>query len=177
MKKDIYNVNNDLNRSISWGELAGSRFQHIGPDLDGSRSYSSPALALVKTTGSLGWLADDYGNILALPEFPWLARCLTRSGMSEELVAMQVECEALEKPANIEDPVAAPGEHLHAVVEAIDKPAGLPTLEVVRDLIHPPIDCPQKALELGQLTLAHPLAPRPDRAFSPGLRVVAVEQV
>src|SRR5919106_1305279 len=97
--------------------------------------------------------------------------------MTEELVAMQVEREPLEKPANIEDPVAAPREHLHAVVEALDKPAGLPTPEVVRDLIQPPIDRPQKALELSPPTLAHPLTPRPDGTCGPRLCVVAVEQV
>jgi hypothetical protein len=59
------------------------------------------------------------------------------------LVAMQVEREPLEKPANIENPVAAPREHLHTVVEALHKPTGLPTQEVVGDLIHPPIKRPQ----------------------------------
>ena len=90
---------------------------------------------------------------------------------------MQVEREPLEKPVNIENPIAAPGEHLHPVVEALDKPAGLPPLEVIGDLLHPPIDRPQKALELGQPTLPHPLAPRPDCAFGSGLRVVAIEQL
>jgi hypothetical protein len=90
---------------------------------------------------------------------------------------MQVECEPLEEPAHVKHPVTAPREHLHAVVEALDKAAGLPTLEVVRDLLQPPVDCPQKALELGQPTLPHPRAPGPDRALGPRLRVVAVEQV
>src|SRR5262245_25337372 len=97
--------------------------------------------------------------------------------MAKELVAMQVERESLEKPANLEHPIAAPGEHLHPVVDALDKPTGLPTLKVIGDLIQPPIDRPQKALERGQPTLAHPLAPGPDRAFGSGLRVVAIEQV
>ncbi len=57
---------------------------------------------------------------MALPEFPWLGRCLTGSGMAKELVAMQVERESLEKPANLEHPIAAPGEHFHPVVEALD---------------------------------------------------------
>jgi transposase-like protein len=45
-----------------------------------------------------------------------------RSGMIEELVAMQIQREPLEEPANIEDPVASPREHFHTVVEALDKP-------------------------------------------------------
>jgi len=49
--------------------------------------------------------------------------------MTEELVAMQVEREPLEEPADVEDPVAPPLEHLHAVVETLNKPARLPTLE------------------------------------------------
>jgi hypothetical protein len=57
------------------------------------------------------------------------------SGMPEELVAMQVECKPLEESSDIEEPVAAPGKHLYTVVEALDKAAGLPTLEVIRDLI------------------------------------------
>src|SRR5215510_2409634 len=90
---------------------------------------------------------------------------------------MPVEREPLEEPADVEDPIAAPREHLHAVVETLHKPARLPTLEVVRDLIHPPLDRPQNALELGQPTLTHPLAPGPDGALGPCLRVVAFEQV
>ena len=65
---------------------------------------------------------------------------------TEELVAMQVEREPLEEPADVEDPVASPLEHLHAVVEPLNKPARLPTQEVIRDLIHPPLDRPKKAL-------------------------------
>ena len=97
--------------------------------------------------------------------------------MTEALVSMQVECEPLEETSDVEDPVAPPLEHLHAVVEALHKPAGLPTLEVVRDLLHPPIERPQKALELGQPTLPHLLAPDPDRALGSRLCVVAFEQV
>ena len=81
--------------------------------------------------------------------------------MTEALVAMQVEREPLEEPSDVEDPIAAPLEHLHAVVEALHKPAGLPTLEVVRDLIHPPLNRPQKALELGQPALHAPACTRP----------------
>ena len=75
--------------------------------------------------------------------------------MTEELVSRQVECAPLEETPHVEDPVAAPREHLHAGVEALHEPAGLPTQEVVRDLIQPPLDRPQKALELGQPTLMH----------------------
>ena len=46
-----------------------------------------------------------------------------RSGVTEELVAMQVECEPLEEPADVEDPVAPPLERLHAVVKPLNKPA------------------------------------------------------
>ena len=95
--------------------------------------------------------------------------------MTEEVVAMPVECEPLEETPDVEDPIAAPLEYLHAVVEALNKPAGLPTHEVVRDLIHPPLDRPQKALELGQPALTHPLVPSPDRALGPCLRVVTGE--
>src|SRR4051812_48652790 len=97
--------------------------------------------------------------------------------MTEELVAMQVQRESLEESADVEEPVAAPHEHLPAVVEAFDKAAGLPIPEVIRDLIQPPLDRHQKALELDQPTVAHPLAPRPDGALVPRLCVVAVEQV
>jgi hypothetical protein len=65
--------------------------------------------------------------------------------MTEELVAMQVKREPLEEPANVKDPVTPPFEHLHAVVEALDKPARLPPWEVVGDFIDPPLDRPQKA--------------------------------
>jgi hypothetical protein len=87
---------------------------------------------------------------------------------------MQIDGEPLEETPDVEDPVAAPLEHLHAVAEALNKPADLPAHEVVRDLLHPPIDRPQNALELGQPALTHPLAPSPDRALGPRLRVVAV---
>ena len=50
--------------------------------------------------------------------------------MTEELVAMQVEREPLEEPADVEDPIAPPLEHFHAVVETLNKPIRLPTLEV-----------------------------------------------
>jgi len=89
--------------------------------------------------------------------------------MTEELVSMQVECEPWEEASDGEDPVATPLEHL--------KPAGLPALEVVRDLLHPPIERPQKALELGPPALPHPLAPAPDRTLGSRLCVVAFEQV
>src|SRR5215217_7105380 len=100
-----------------------------------------------------------------------------RSGMTEELVAMQVEREPLEEPSHIKDPVAAPCEHLHAVVEALDKPTGLPPPEVVRDFIQPPIDRAQKALELSQPAGTHPLTPGPDRRLGSHLRIVALEQL
>src|SRR2546430_11695188 len=100
-----------------------------------------------------------------------------RSGMTKDLEPMPVECEPLEETSDVEDPVATPLEHLHAVVEALHKPAGLPTLEVVRDLLHPPIERPQTALELGQPTLPHPRAPDPDRTLGSRLWVVAFEQV
>ncbi len=96
--------------------------------------------------------------------------------MTEELVGMQVEREPLEEPADVEDPVAPPLEHVHAVVEPLHKPTRLPTLEVVRDLIHPPIDCPKKALELRKPAGTHPLAPGSNRTRGPRLRVVALEQ-
>ena len=44
---------------------------------------------------------------------------------------MQVKCEPLEAPADVEDPVAPPLEHLHAVVEPLDTPARLTILKVV----------------------------------------------
>src|SRR5215475_12451779 len=69
---------------------------------------------------------------------------VVRSGMTEELVSMQVQREPLEEPSNVEDPVAAPCKHFHPVVEALYNAAGLPTLEVIRDLIYPPIDSCQR---------------------------------
>jgi hypothetical protein len=97
--------------------------------------------------------------------------------MAEEVVAMPVEREPLEAPAHVEASIAAPREHLHAVVKARDNAAGLPAPEGVRDLLQPPIERPQSALELDQSPLAHPLTPRPDRACGPRLRVVPGEQV
>jgi hypothetical protein len=53
--------------------------------------------------------------------------------VTEELVPMPVEREPLKEPSDVEEPIAAaPREYLHAVVEALHTPAGLPTLEVVR---------------------------------------------
>ncbi len=97
--------------------------------------------------------------------------------MTEALVAMQVEREPLEEPSHVKDPVTSPFEHLHAVVEALHKPAGLPTLEIVRDLIDPPLERPQKALELGQPAGTRPLTPGPNRTLGPRLRIVALEQL
>src|SRR6266404_1854831 len=96
--------------------------------------------------------------------------------MTEELVVMQVEREPLEEPADVEDPVAPPLEHFHAVVETLNKPTRLPTLEVVCDLIHPAIDRPKKALELRKPAGTHPLAPGSNRTLAPRLCVVALEQ-
>ncbi len=62
--------------------------------------------------------------------------------MTEEFVAIQVEREPLEESSEVEEPVAAPPEHLHAVVEALYKPAGLPPPVVIRDLIQPPLERP-----------------------------------
>ena len=59
--------------------------------------------------------------------------------MTEELIAMQVEREPLEELSHVKDPETSPFEHLHAIVEALHKPARLPTLEIGRDLIQPPI--------------------------------------
>jgi hypothetical protein len=81
--------------------------------------------------------------------------------MTEEVVAMPGECEPLEETSDVEHPVAAPLEPLHTVVEALHTPTGLSTHEVMRDLFSPPLDGSQKALELGQPALTHPLAPRP----------------
>ena len=65
--------------------------------------------------------------------------------MTEELVPMPVEREPLEEPADVEDSVAPPLEHFHAVVETPNKPTRLPTLEVIRDLGRLSIDHPKKA--------------------------------
>ncbi len=67
--------------------------------------------------------------------------------MTEELVAMPVEREPLEEPADVEDSVAPPLEHFHAVVETPNQPTRLPTLEVIRDLGRLSIDHPKKAFE------------------------------
>jgi hypothetical protein len=69
-------------------------------------------------------------EILALRKSRGWPRGVGRSGVTEELVPMQVEREPLKEPSNVEKPIAAPGQHLHAIVEALHKPAGLPTLEV-----------------------------------------------
>src|SRR5215472_19224012 len=74
---------------------------------------------------------DDLPRRLSRNSRGW-PRGVVRSGMTEELVSMQVECEPLEETPDVEDPIAAPLEHLHAVVETLHKPAGLPTHEVVR---------------------------------------------
>jgi hypothetical protein len=50
--------------------------------------------------------------------------------MTEELVAMEVKREPLEQLVDVKNPIAPPLEHLHAVVESLNKSARLPTLEV-----------------------------------------------
>src|SRR4029450_1846793 len=101
---------------------------------------------------------------------------VVRSGVTEELVAMQVEREPLKEPSDVEDAVAPSLEDLHAVVEPLDKSARLAILEVVRDLGHPPVERPKKTLELSQPAYTHPLVPAPHCALAPGLRIVALEQ-
>ena len=100
-----------------------------------------------------------------------------KSGMTEELVAMQVAREPLEERADVEASVAPPLEHFHAVVESLNQPTCLPTLEVVSEPIHPPVDHPKKARELRQAAGMHPLAPGPNRTLGPGLRIIAFEPV
>src|SRR5499426_1901870 len=130
---------------------------------------------LTSRVGATGVVLSEAKIRLSRNSRGW-PRGVMRSGMTEELGALQVECEPLEESADVEEPVAAPCKHLYAVVEALDNAAGLPTPEVIRDRIQPPLDRSQKALELDQPTLAHPLAPHPDRALGPRLRVVTVEQ-
>ncbi len=96
--------------------------------------------------------------------------------MTEEWVAMQVEREPLKEPSDVEDAVAPPLEDLHAVVEPLDKSACLPVLDIVRDLFHPPIARPKKALELSKPACMHPLVPGSHRALGPCLRIVALDQ-
>ena len=84
-----------------------------------------------------------------------------RSDVTEELVAMQVECEPLKEPSDVKDTVAPSLKDLHAVVEPLDKSARLAILEVVRDVVHPPVDRPKKALELSQPAYTYPLVPGP----------------
>jgi hypothetical protein len=84
-----------------------------------------------------------------------------RSGRTEALVAMHVACEPLDETPDGADPVAASLEHLHAGVEALHKPAGLPPQAVGRDLPPPPLARPQQARELGPPALTPPLAPSP----------------
>jgi hypothetical protein len=100
-----------------------------------------------------------------------------RSDVTEELVAMQVEPEPLKEPSDVNDTVAPSLEDLHAVVEPLDKSARLAILEVVRNLVHPPVDRPKKTLELGQPTYTHPLVPGPHGALGCGLCIVALEQL
>src|SRR4030095_13791317 len=97
--------------------------------------------------------------------------------MTEEWVAMEVEHEPLEEPADVEEPIAPPLQHFHAVVKPLHKPTGLPTLEVAGDLLQPPIDRPQKAFELSQAACTHSLAPGLHHTFGPCLRIVALEQL
>ena len=96
--------------------------------------------------------------------------------MTEALVAMPVERESLEEPVDVEDPRAPPREHFHAGVEPLNKPTRLPTLAVVRELIHPPLDRPAKAVELRKSAGTHALDPGLHRTLSPRLRVVALEE-
>jgi hypothetical protein len=96
--------------------------------------------------------------------------------MTEALVAVPVECEPLEAPADVEAPGAPPLQYVHAVVEPLPKSAGQPTLAVVGDRFTPPIDRPQSALARSQAGGTHSRAPRPDRTLGPCLRVIAHEQ-
>src|SRR5919204_613145 len=100
-----------------------------------------------------------------------------RSGMTEEVVALQVEREPLAEPSHVKDPVTPPFEPLHAVVDAVHKPARLPPLEVVGALIYPPLAPPQNALELSQPAGPHPLTPGPHRTRGPRLCIVTREQL
>src|SRR5262245_2839737 len=61
---------------------------------------------------------------------------------------MPVEREPWKEPSDVEDAVAAPREDLHTIVEPLDTSARLPVLNVVRHLVHPPIDGPKNTLEL-----------------------------
>jgi hypothetical protein len=99
-----------------------------------------------------------------------------RSCVTEEVISIQVEREPLQEASNIEELVATPREHFHAVVEPLDKAACLPLVEVIRDLVHPLLERPKEAVELDQPTGTHPLGPRPHRALGPRFRTVALEE-
>src|SRR5215831_6680029 len=97
--------------------------------------------------------------------------------MTEELVAMPVKREPVEAPAAVETPIAPPLEPLHAVGEPRHTPARLPTLEVVRELLQPPLHRPHNPRERGQAAWTPARAPGSERALGPRLRVVVVAQV
>jgi hypothetical protein len=97
--------------------------------------------------------------------------------MPEALVAMPVARAPLEERADVEDAVAPPREHGHAVVAPLHIPTGLPTLAVVGAPIHPPIAHPQQARELSPAAGMPPRAPGPHRTRGPGLRRLARAQV
>src|SRR5262247_4124380 len=97
--------------------------------------------------------------------------------MTEELVAMPVKREPVEAPAAVETPIAPPLEPLHAVGEPRHTPARLPTLDVVRELLQPPLHRPHNPRERGQAAWTPARAPGSERALGPRLRVVVVAQV
>jgi hypothetical protein len=97
--------------------------------------------------------------------------------MPEALVAMPVARAPLEERADVEDAVAPPREHGHAVVAPLHTPTGLPTLAVVGAPIHPPIAHPQQARELSPAAGKPPRAPGPHRTRGPGMRRLARAQI
>jgi len=95
--------------------------------------------------------------------------------VTEALISMQVEHQPWEEASDIEDPVAPPLEHVHAVVDPLDNAACLPIVEVMRDHVHPPLERPKEAVALDQPTGPHPRGPRPHRARGARVRIVARE--
>ncbi len=64
---------------------------------------------------------ENEGVVKALPDLLWRLPYLVASGVSEELIAFQVQVQPLEQVREIEQPITAPLQDPDLVVVALDK--------------------------------------------------------
>ncbi len=104
-----------------------------------------------------------------------MERPISCGSQAKPAVPFQIEIKSLKQMRRICDPITAPFEDFHLVIEALHNAAALPAHKVVRDFIEPVSQSLQEGIKTTQFTVAHALNPTFNCSFAGFFRMLHIK--